>query len=478
MLQVTASIVRQATALRGTQVVSALNASLSSLRGCAHLRQLLTTYFKKSIVPVLRMIEKWIFLGEIDDPHKEFFIQSNQKATADDLITDNFWDDRFSIVEALVPKFMPATVIDLIFAAGKSQSILAAFAKSKGVITTHLGIDDLTLEPTITRVCQAASRGLISVFEKDHDLIACFEAIRKIFLCQRGDWINSFMRSADFILRRTRQQIVPQDFEPHIAAIIDRQYVRFVTVAIEDDQLAFALQTIHAVGTAAPNARSLRKSRVTSSKTLWEYFSFVPIVKEPLNLVLTQASQKKYQFLFRHFLLWRRLEQKFCHNWKHKQTLRQINVQRHSMHVFITAYLSYISTNVVNPSWSLFENRLANVRDIEHHCLAREQLLQALMKGCFLLNEKVYRRMSYLAMMCWHFAKDLKKWVSSVANPITGKQGRRELAEPVLRNFPKFINGVNELIKELRVRAERDVDESYSSFILCLTVNETFEREM
>jgi hypothetical protein len=46
---------------------------------------------------------------------------------------------------------------------------------------------NLMLEPTITRVCQAASRSLISVFEKDHDLTTCFEAIQKISRYQRGD---------------------------------------------------------------------------------------------------------------------------------------------------------------------------------------------------------------------------------------------------------------------------------------------------
>jgi hypothetical protein len=97
------------------------------------------------------------------------------------------------------------------------------------------------------------------------------------------------------------------------------------------------------------------------------------------------------------------------------------------------------------------------------------------MKGCFLLNEKVYRRISYIAMMCWHFAKDLKKWCSSVANPVVQEQTKQELAEPVLRNFPKFTNGVGELIKELRVQAEREVEQSYTSFILCLTVNSAFE---
>jgi hypothetical protein len=101
---------------------------------------------------------------------------------------------------------------------------------------------------------------------------------------------------------------------------------------------------------------------------------------------------------------------------------------------------------VVNSLRSLFENQLPNVRDIEHLCLAREQLLPALIKECFLLNEKLYRRMSYVAMICWHFTKDLKKWVLSVANPITDKRGRRELAKPVLGNFPEFINRASELM--------------------------------
>jgi gamma-tubulin complex component 3 len=477
MLQVTAAVIDQVQSLRGTQIVSVLNTTLSTLRGAPHLCRLLTNFFQKAIVPVLSMIEKWIFMGEIDDPHKEFFLRMNRKETAEDFISDNFWDDRFSIIDSFVPKFIPPTVIDRIFSAGKAQSILVGFTKRGGVITKRLKLEDLLLETSITEVCQQTSHALISVFKKDHDLVVCFETLRRIFMCERGDCINTFIRSADFILRRTRQQIVPQDFEPHICAIFDAKYVKFIGVTIEDEQLAFALQSIHAVGMAVPNQRALRKSRVTSSKTLWEYFSFVPIVKEPLNLILTQAAQKKYQFLFRHFLLWRRLEQKFCHNWKMRETIRQINVQRHSMHVFITSYLNYMSATVVTAAWSVFEQRLANVADIEHLSLAHENLLQSLMKGCFLLNEKVYRRMSYLAMMCWHFAKDLKKWAVSVARPGARHEGRRELAEPVLRNYPKFMNGVSELIKELRVQAERDVDQSYAAFILCLTVNHFFEKE-
>jgi hypothetical protein len=88
----------------------------------------------------------------------------------------------------------------------------------------------------------------------------------------------------------------------------------------------------------------------------------------------------------------------------------------------------------------------------------------------------VYRRISYLAMMYWHFAKDLKKWALSVAHPGARLEGRTEFAGSGLRNHPKFINGVSELIKELPIQAERD--QSYAVFILCLTVNHVFEREV
>jgi gamma-tubulin complex component 3 len=264
MLQVTASIVSQVSKLKGCQIVSALNSSRSSLRGSTHIRKLLTHYFEKAIVPMLTMIDKWIFLGEIDDPHHEFFIRVNRKVTPEEMISDSFWDDRFSIAEDFVPKFIPPTVVDRIFSAGKSQSVLSSFSKEPRAIPTPFTIKNLMLEATITEVCRNASNSLISLFKFDHDLMTCFEALRKVFLCERGDWLCAFMRSADYILRRSRQQIVAQDFDPHICAIINEQYVKFIGIAIDEEQLAFALQSIHAVGAAGPNPRALRKSRITT----------------------------------------------------------------------------------------------------------------------------------------------------------------------------------------------------------------------
>jgi hypothetical protein len=77
------------------------------------------------------MIERWIFYGEIDDAQYEFFVQMNRKETAEGLFSDNFSDDRFSIIEAFVPKFIPPAVIDRIFSAGKAQSILIGFTREK-----------------------------------------------------------------------------------------------------------------------------------------------------------------------------------------------------------------------------------------------------------------------------------------------------------------------------------------------------------
>jgi hypothetical protein len=481
MLEVACSIISHIPSLRGAQIISFIHDRvLLSFRGLIHLKTLVTFFFNESLVPLLRMIEKWIYVGEVDDPHGEFFIRVNPKIAPEDTITDNLWDDRFSVRSEFVPRFIPPTVIDVIFSAGKAQSVLFSFSNQKGKFERPITLDDLLFEGHISNVFKKASHCLIAVLKHDHDLNVLFEAVRKVFLCERGDWLNWFMRSADFIMRRARDQIHPQDFDPHIAAVVNEPLVKFIGVAIEDEQLAYSVQSIHAITALSGPGISMRplvKAKITTSKTFWEFFSFVPVVNEPLNLILTQAAQKKYQLLFRHFLLWRRLEQKFCHNWRLKKSLRPISAQRHSMHVFITAYLNYMTATVVRPAWAVFEAKVEQVQNIEHLIHAHERLLQDLLKGCFLLNEKLFQRVCYLAMMCWHFAKDMKKWAISVNNLVTGEQGKRELARPVVKGYPRFLDGVNKLIKELRVQAEIDADQSYSAFALCLTVNLFFEKE-
>ncbi|KAH0791303.1 Spc97 / Spc98 family protein [Histomonas meleagridis] len=476
ILKIAATLVKKIQNLHGTQITIVIYKMLLSLRGNPHLNKFLSFLFNESIQPLLEFIDKWVFLGEVDDPHNEFFIRVNRKVTRKDTIPDSFWDDRYSIIHDMVPNFIPRSVIDRIFSSGKSQSILSKFGNIKLSITRHLTFKDLQFESLLTKIWKISATTLINLFVHEHRLLSCLGALKDVFLCQRGDWLSLFLRAADSTLRKPREQITPQDFEPYILAIFNKDYYKFITASIEQDQLPFSLQVIHSFGKSIVS-KNARKAKVTSSKSLWEYFTFKPKIPEPLNLLFTEAAQQKYTFLFRHMLLWRRLEQKFCHDWKLKKTIKEISVARHSMHVFITAYLNFMTTIIVHPYWSTFEKQIQEVDDIEHLCSAHEQLLQQLIKGCFILNEKIYKRLTYISTLCWHFAKELKKWNRSIANEMTEIETMKKLAEPVLKFYERFKKAVKDLIQELTVQAERDVDQCYLNFVLlCITVNPEFQK--
>lgn len=463
--------------LYGVPVTSLLYTTLSKFRGYPHARDIFNFIFTESIQPVLRFIEKWVFAGEIDDPSNEFFIRSNIKEKKIDTIPDNFWDDRYSIVHERKPSYLSTSVIDYIFSAGKARSVLCGCGKYKPEMERKLTLKDIQIEAPMIEISRVSSSLLINFFLHEQELENCFRTIKTVFLCQRGDWLSSFLRLADSTLRRPREQILSQDFDPHIAAIVDKNLRRFIKGHIEEEQLPQVLLKIHtmAITENPKSSKAAMKSRITTSQSLWEYFSFKLQVPSPLNLVITKAAQDKYSILYRHFLIWQRLERKFCHEWKLPNSLRQISAARHAMHVFITAYRNYMSTIVVHPAWENFENMVKEVKDLDQLVYAHENMLQQIMKGCFILNSKISKRTNYIINLCWHFAKELKKWNKSVSNKVTKEEEMRKLADCLLQYYRRFRKDVAELIDELRNQAEKEVDPCYTDFILAITITRAFQ---
>lgn len=480
ILHIIAAVVSeiQSKKLIGVPVTSLLYNTLSKYRGYPYARDILNKIFTESIQPVLRFIEKWVYLGEIDDPSNEFFIRSNSKSKKIDQIPDNFWDDRFSIVYERAPLYLSGTVVNYIFQAGKAQSVLVDCGKhQKSEPTKILSLKDIQIEAPMTKICRITSTALINYFLHEQELNNCFRAIKTVFLCQRGDWLSMFLRLADSTLRRPREHILSQDFDSHIASIVDKDLIRFIHGHIEDEQLPQVLLRIHAmvVTDTSRSARAAMKYRITTSRSLWEYFSFKLQVPTPLNLIITKAAQDKYSILYRHFLIWKRLERKFCHEWKLPNSLREISAARHAMHVFITSYRNYMSTIVVHPSWENFEKRVKEVNDLDQLVYEHENMLQQIMKGCFILNSKISKRTNYIINLCWHFAKELKKWNKSVSNKITDEVEMKRLGDCLLQYYKRFRKDVSELISELKAQAEKEVDPCYTDFILSITITDTFE---
>lgn len=473
MLDVGASLIQviEENNLKGVPITSVIYDTLASLRGSLYLRNFLSFLFEKSVVPIVNFVEKWVFSGEIDDPVEEFFIKAIIKSSHIDRIKDAFCDNRFTIVEAKVPKFIPSTVIERIFAAGKVQSVLFSCGKRDTGKARHLTLNDLQFEAPLAEAYEKSSTVLINMFINEYDFMNCIRTLQKIFLCQRGDWLDSFMQVAGRSLRRPREQISSQDFDHIIRSIFDPKYHKYVKVSIEDTQLPAALQEVHSFGTT--QERQAKPISSSNSKSQWEYFAFKPVIPEPLNLVITVAAQQKYTFLFRHILSWRRLERTLGHTLKIPQ-IKEISVARHAMQIFVASYLNYMFHVIIHPSWEQFSKKLETIRNIEELKIIHEKLLTNLLKGCFLLNVNIYKRMTYIASTCWHFAKELKKWHHSVSNDFTDDDKKRNLAKPLIEYYKKFMKSVSKCMEEITSQSAREVDQSYIDFLLLLTMNNCF----
>lgn len=472
MLRLTRQLLQKVKKSIGVPITSKIYSVMMSLRGRPDLQKYLFFLFQESTKPVLSFIEKWVFLGEVDDPQHEFFINQNSKRTIEETIPDSLWDDRYSKVNEMFPNYIFPSVLDKIFSAGKARSILSGYGKYDFKVTMKLTLKDLQVETPITLIWQKSTKELINFFVHEHNLLKCLSALHDILLIQRGDWLFLFLNSADSILHKEREQINLHDFEPHLYSIFNKNYIQFIDIEMEQEQLPYSLQMIHSYDRMK---YELKARKITSSKSLWNFFTFKPKIRQPLNLLITEAAKQKYTFLFRHFLFWRRLERKFCKCWKLKISLRGLNIARHSMHIFITNYLNFMTTITVSPQWSKFEKKINEVDVIEHLCEAHEQLLQRLIKGCFILNEKVYKRITYISTLCWCFVKELKKWDNSVSNSFSDIKTELKLAKPIINIYNKFKKAVNNLIKELKIQSEREVDQCYLNFVLiCTTINQNY----
>jgi len=445
----------------------------SANRGIDHVKKTLSTIFENCIGPVLRYIEKWVYLGEIDDPHGEFFIIDNKGTIVENNIDWSYWEDRFSSIKEKVPGFIPKGIAELIVSIGKVSSVMKECNKSIVSKVVPMNLESVQRTNELISVYEKSSKVLINVLNDEHKLYECFDTIWDVLLCHKSDWLTDFMRFSSSRMKKSREEVSAQDFEELLPLILKPMYLKFLNVKIKKSQLSYSIERIHAV-TAEVAQPKLKKTKVTGSRSLWENFALQPKIEWPLNIIINPESQRKYTLLFRHVLLWKRLDKKYCSLWRYKNALRQISASRYAIHVFITEFLNFMSATVIHPSWTSFLESLEKAESIESIISSHNLVLQHLMKGFFLLNIKIFKWMSHIATIAWHFAKEMKKWSRSTSNNVTTNNEKMQLAIPLLNYFSKFQHSVGELLKDLSSTAENEGSSFFVDFALSITVNNFF----
>lgn len=188
--------------LGGGSLLSEIQRMRSSLAGDVKANQVFAFLLERASVPYLKMVERWIYHGDLVDPYDEFMIRRNDEVSKED-VSENpystYWHDRYTLREAQVPRFL-ARVAPKILTAGKYLNVFRTchrqvdcpfagaieFATSEGVY-----------EELIDRAHAFASEALLAFFVEDYDLANRFVSLKHYFLMDQGDFFVDFMDVAE-----------------------------------------------------------------------------------------------------------------------------------------------------------------------------------------------------------------------------------------------------------------------------------------
>ncbi len=77
--------------LKGSQVISVINTYL--IQGNPPIQSLVARIMGKISQPLMKFVNNWIFLGELNDPLEEFFVKENLNILDKDL-----WFNKYELV--------------------------------------------------------------------------------------------------------------------------------------------------------------------------------------------------------------------------------------------------------------------------------------------------------------------------------------------------------------------------------------------
>jgi len=188
--------------LGGGSLLTEVQNMMSSLAGDTKARQVFSFLMERASVPYLKMVERWIYHGDLVDPYDEFMIRRDDQIGKED-VSDNpystYWESRYTIRKTQTPRFL-MRFEQKILTAGKYLNIFRTCNRQvdcpfAGVIQYSAG--EAAYEEMIDRAHGYASQVLLDLFLKENDLVNRLSSIKHYFLMDQGDFFVDFMHVAE-----------------------------------------------------------------------------------------------------------------------------------------------------------------------------------------------------------------------------------------------------------------------------------------
>ncbi|XP_075727650.1 gamma-tubulin complex component 2 isoform X2 [Rhipicephalus microplus] len=400
----------------GGSTLGTLHKRATSLTGDTKAKDICLYLAKAASVPYFKMLEGWVYRGRINDPFKEFLVRDKVLVKKEDMSidnTDNYWNSRYALRPEMTPDFL-RPLEDRILTTGKYQNVILQCGQRTALCASdeqlRYSLDERDYTEKIDKVYHKASRVLLNLLMDKADLMGRLRSVKHFLLMDQGDFVVQFMDMAEEELCQNIDDIVPTRLEGLLqvalstSSVSNDQYKECVKHQILESSLASQIEKLM--------GNSPDKNASTGVVFGHEAFTLSYDVEWPLNLVLTSSSLGCYQMVFRYLFYLTHVERVLSKVWVHdKATKRRsasylvvaFGLRQRMMH-FVKNLQYFVTVDVIEPSWHVFQDRMQKVQTIDEVLELHTDLIDSFVNLCMLTNHQVFKLIHKLLQECLRFA--------------------------------------------------------------------------
>ncbi|PHT90942.1 Gamma-tubulin complex component 2 [Capsicum annuum] len=445
-MQALSLVVKKAAAnnCSGSAVLNLLQSQAKAMAGDHIVRSLLEKMSQSASTAYLRILERWVYEGVIEDPYGEFFIAENKSLQKESLTQDydtKYWQQRYSLKDE-IPSFL-ANAAETILITGKYLNVMRECGHSIQIPVaeksklTIAGSNHHYLE-CIKSAYDFASGELLNLVKNKYDLMGKLQSIKHYLLLDQGDFLVHFMDTAREELMKKPDEISVEKLQSLLdlalrstAAAADPCHEDLLC-CVERTTLLKRLSTLKdlEISRSAPDSNDLEEPL---SITGLETFSLNYKVRWPLSLVISRKALTKYQLIFRFLFHCKHVDRQLSGAWQVHQGLRKLDMQGTTVSVssllcrnmlkFINSLLHYLTfeasfipslgSAVLEPNWHVMLSRLQTAKSIDEVIQYHDFFLDKCLRECLLLSPALLRKVERLKLICLQYAAATQRLITS-----------------------------------------------------------------
>ncbi|ORY42282.1 Spc97/Spc98, partial [Rhizoclosmatium globosum] len=405
-LQLIVPTLDKAPRLHGLAINTALY-KMAHSTGVQELKELWELLLKAANVVMGRFLIQWMVYGKVVDPEAEFFVKALKNGSKESEASKNGgnrWNMEYSLVESMIPSFIPNSVAEDVLFVGKAVAAIRESKTRKDSVvdtliqtsTTELSLiansaefHPLEFQIALKRIKKAVAKILWEVVVVDENLMDHLEICRNYFLLGRGEFFVSFLKDLEKLVTATTLRlsvITDQD----LSHLVQKVSSSFGPLSTNDEAL---LQRLHFKKNDSPTSPYAQISLPTP-------ISITYILHWPLDLILTPHHiSTTYNTLFTFLLtvkqtqlhlqqqLWTTTASpKLPKSFTARETEKTVWSIRSAMMFFVDALWGYAQTDVIATEYARMQQVVVSggEEDFEGVQAAHTAFLKACMRGLFL----------------------------------------------------------------------------------------------